>query len=429
MTPSARSHSAPSGRSGPVLLTGVTGFIGMELLVRLLENTERRVLALIRAPGQEDADSRLRTTLAGLFDDPERHADRVQALCGDLTARGLGLDLPSRALAQSAEDIIHGAASVSFTLPLDESREINVEGTRRMLELAGCCESLRRFTYVSTAYVAGHRRGRVTEEHGPRPATGPRRVVQERLGRPVPHRFRNAYERSKCEAEALVHAQRERLPVTVARPSIVVGDRACGWTSSFNVLYAPLRAFQSGAFPILPARRRSRVDVVSVDYVADAVLALSAAPQAEGRTFHLVAGEHDSTVGELIDLASERFERRPPTVVPPPLYGALLRRLELRRSPGAARLLRRNEAYFPYLGMRMRFDDTGAREVLEPLGIRASPLPEYFDRLVEFAQAARWGRRPIGRADARLLAGLPPARTARPALRSPSLGRAAVPER
>ncbi len=427
MTASARSHGTPPG---PVLLTGATGFIGMELLVRLLENTDRRVLALIRAPDQDGADSRLRTTLAGLFDDPARHADRVQALCGDLIAPGLGLDLDSRALAQSAEDIIHGAASVSFTLPLDESREINVEGTRRMLELAGCCDALRRFTYVSTAYVAGVSRGRVTEEHGPQRAPAPRRRVHERMRRPARQRFRNAYEQSKYEAEALVHAHAERLPVTVARPSIVVGDRACGWTSSFNVLYSPLRAFEAGAFPILPARRRSSVDVVSVDYVADAVLALSAAPQAEGRTFHLVAGDSDSTVGELIKLSARRFGRRAPTVVPPALYRTLLRRLTLRHSPpGAAKLLKRNETYFSYLGVRMQFDDTGAREVLEPLGIRSSPLPEYFDRLVEFAQTARWGRRPIGRADARLLAGLPPARTARPALRSLSGARAAVPER
>lgn len=427
MTASARSHSAPDG---PVLLTGATGFVGMELLIRLLENTERPVLALIRAPTQEDADSRVRTMLAGLFEDPARHADRVQALCGDLTAPGLGLDLDSRALAQSAEDIIHGAASVSFTLGLDESREINVEGTRRMLELAGCCDSLRRFTYISTAYVAGESRGRVTEEHGPQRARTPRRLLQKLLRRSGSRRFRNAYERSKCEAEALVHAQREQLPVTVARPSIVVGDRACGWTNSFNVLYSPLRAFEAGAFSVLPARRRSSVDVVSVDYVADAVLALSAAPQAEGKTFHLVAGDAASTVGKLIELAAKRFDQSPPTVVSPPLYRALLRRLTLRRSPpAAARLLRRNETYFSYLGMRMRFDDTDAREILEPLGIRASPLPEYFDRLVEFAQAARWGRRPIGRADARLLAGLPPAQTARPALRSPSRAGAPVPER
>ena len=81
-----------------------------------------------------------------------------------------------------------------------------------------------------------------------------------------------------------------RLPVTVLRPSIIVGERDSGWTQSFNVLYWPLRAFSRGAYVALPARRDAPVDVVSVDYVADAIFALSQAPEAEGATYHLTAG-------------------------------------------------------------------------------------------------------------------------------------------
>ena len=67
----------------------------------------------------------------------------------------------------------------------------------------------------------------------------------------------------------------------------------------------------------------------------------------------------------------------------------------------ARRLLKSTEPYFPYFAMRLRFDDARARAVLEPRGIHAAPLATYFDRLIDYAQAARWGRNEIGHADAR----------------------------
>lgn len=392
------SETAAQSPDGAVLLTGATGFLGMELLARLLDDTDRQVLALVRAGSDDEAQARLHATLAAIFDDPAPYADRVVALRGDLTSPGLDLHPAARELAMGASEIIHGAGSVAFNLPLDESRAINVEGTKRMLELAEQSHRrnpLRRFTYVSTAYVAGDCGGHVPEQ-----ADGPRK------------RFRNTYEQSKAEAEALVQERRNLLPVTIVRPSIVVGDEHTGWTTAFNVIYSPLRALASGAFPpMLPARRRSPVDVVSVDYVARATLALSAAEQARGRTFHIVAGEHAHTVGELLDNAAERFDQRRPRCVSPRLYRTLLHPIALRRSSGSARRqLKRNEVYFPYFEMRMRFDDSQARAILDPLGIKPTPLLEYLGALVDFAQAAHWGRHLIGRAQAQTLARIAPAR-------------------
>ena len=96
-------------------------------------------------------------------------------------------------------------------------------------------------TYVSTAYVAGDRRGLAREAE-----------------LDVGQGFRNAYEQSKHEAERLVWSRRERLPVTIVRPSIVVGERGTGWTASFNVVYGPLRAFASGTYPRAPGPTRRR---------------------------------------------------------------------------------------------------------------------------------------------------------------------------
>jgi len=277
-------------------------------------------------------------------------------------------------------DIVHSAASVSFSLPLRQSRDINVEGTRQMLEFARACPSLERFTYVSTAYVAGDRRGTMYEDD---PGGG---------------RFRNGYERSKHEAERLVAACRDEMDVTILRPSIVVGDHRTGWTAAFNVLYAPLRAFEAGIIPVVPARRRSPVDVVPVDYVADAVHALAEAPEAAGQTFHIVAGTHASSVGEIVELAGGRFSAPQPKIVPPAVYRALVAKIVEKRAPSSARrMLASNEVYFPYFAMRVRFDDARARAILGPKGIEAAPLRSYFDRLMDYAQAARWGRREVAR--------------------------------
>ena len=120
----------------PLLLTGATGFLGMELLARYLERTDRTVYALVRARDDAEAQARLRAAVARVVDVPGRFDHRLLAIRGDVALPGLGLSNSRRlALAESVTEIVHAAASVSFTLPLEEAREINVEGTRRLLEL------------------------------------------------------------------------------------------------------------------------------------------------------------------------------------------------------------------------------------------------------------------------------------------------------
>jgi long-chain acyl-CoA synthetase len=374
---------------GAVLLTGATGFVGIEVLARYLERTDRRVHALVRAPDQETADERLRSALSAFFGRPDAHPGRVSAVPGDIAQEDLGLSPDARRrLASEVTDIVHAAASVSFSLPLDDSRAINVAGTRRMLEFAELCRDhggLRRFCHVSTAYVAGEHDGEFTEDD--------LEVGQE---------FRNAYEQSKFEAERLVRAHRRRLPIQIFRPSIVVGERRTGWTASFNVLYAPLKAFSRGDYVALPGSADAPVDVVPVDYVADAIfeLANGPAPGGEAETYHLVAGRRATTVGRLVELSAGYFRRRPPPLLPPGLYRRLVHPLLLRASRGRPRqALERSEALFPYFAMRVRYRDDRARRRLEPRGIRVTPVDRYFHRLADFAVRARWGRAAPARAE------------------------------
>lgn len=376
--------------SDTTLLTGATGFLGMELLDHLVRADDRPIVALVRAADQRGADERIAAVRAAVFGDARAHAHRVTAVPGDLGEPGLGLRSRDRAvLARRVGRIVHGAASVSFGSSLEEARAVNVAGTARVLDLAHGLADLEHLVHVSTAYVAGARRGVV-------------RAAE--LDEHAPHR--NPYERSKAEAERLV--REAGLPATVVRPAIVVGRSDTGWTSSFNVVYGPLRAYALGTLTRIPGRAGAPVDVVPVDHVAAGIAGLLGRRAAHGRTVHLAAGDRATTVAELCALGAAAFGRPEPRIVPPRLYRAVVHPVLTRTGPEARRRgLRRGAVLLPYYDVRCTYDTADGADLLAAAGVAPPPpLPAYFDALAAFARVARWGRRPISRAQA---AGVVPA--------------------
>ena len=198
----------PRGGRGvkpPVFLTGATGFLGMEVMARLLERGDREVIALVRAPDDAAAQERLDGILAKLWARPvavSRARARGRGRRDVARARD-GRRARARAVAEEAGAVMHCAASISFDLPLDEARQINVEGTREIIGFAREAKNggrLDRFIHVSTAYVAG-----ITE--------GTFRERQLDAGQ----EFRNTYEQTKWEAEHVVNDASDLNPV-IARP-------------------------------------------------------------------------------------------------------------------------------------------------------------------------------------------------------------------
>jgi thioester reductase-like protein len=349
-----------------VFLTGATGFLGMEVLVRLLEQPDTEIIALVRAADQEGADERIRTVLGQLYDTPPADAaQRVRGVAGDVTSPGLGLRAADRrSILANTGRIVHCAASISFELPIEEQRAINVEGTGRVLALAGEIRDLTRHVHVSTAYVGGRHRGTFNE--------GDLDVGQT---------FRNSYEQSKYESELNVRAT--DLPIVTARPSIVVGDRYSGWTPAFNVIYWPLRAFERGMLEEVPADPDGIIDVVPIDYVADALIHLLDHTELGG-AINLVAGRRASTNAQLIELACREMNRPAPRII------------------ANAEMIEQASAYLPYFDVHTRFDDRRAVELLEPAGIVMDELQSYFQPILAYARAARWGKTPLTRQGAML---------------------------
>lgn len=350
--------------SDAILLTGGTGFLGMELIARLLDNADGGdILLPVRAHDRAGADARVEELLGRLYETPPDAAQRLRPMPADLLSPGLGLSAPNRGVVtRDATRVVHCAASISFTLPLAEARAINVEGTRRVLELARGLDRLERVVHVSTAYVAGRGGGRFTESD---------------LARG--QRFRNTYEQSKYEAELLVRGS--DLPIVEVRPSIVVGESDSGWTPAFNVVYWPLQAFARGLLAEVPADPDGLVDMVPVDHVADVLEAVTFAPDVSG-TYHAVAGDQAITVAELVALTSEVLGRAAPRFTPPGTGDA--------ESLGAE--------FVPYFDVAVQFDDRRARALV---GGAAPPAHDYIPAMLHYARRCSWGKRPVTRQAAR----------------------------
>jgi len=359
-----------------ILVTGATGFLGVQLVHDLLTRYPQATLALLirdRAgqSGRQRADA--------IVPAPDRA--RVQVHSGDVSLPNCGLDgVVIERLSADATRVIHSAATVRFDHSLEEARSINVEGTRRLLDFAAGARRLRSFTYVGTAYVAGERSDLVRESE-----------------LAVGQGYRNTYEQSKAEAEALVRSRLNSLPGVILRPSIIVGDSRTGVTSSFKMMYWPLKIYARGLWRTVPGYPDAVLDIVPVDYVAAAVARLAFDEAALGSTVHLCAGPSGSaTIQQVAHRAMEYFHAPEPRYVDPKLFFAAVRPLLWLTLWGRKRrVLRDGRAYRDYFTMRMQFDTANAERLLGPAGVYPPPVLDYLDHLFHYCVASEWGRKAV----------------------------------
>jgi thioester reductase-like protein len=374
-------------------LTGTTGFIGSEILRRLLQGErERRIYALVRAPDEAEAARRGRQVLFKLFMDDAAATDegkrRVRWITGDLGSPGLGLRPADRAeVAAECDEMIHAAASTNWDLSFEEAEAVNVAGVRGIAELAADLARGGRFgrlVHISTAYVAGRRDGPVAPADLPGPR-GP---------------FNNTYEATKAKAERLLRERMGELPITVVRPSIVVGDSRTGRTFNFNVVYFPLKLMYHGQLPVIPGRPSTTLDIVPVDYVCDATLALGRDPAAAGRTFHLTADDDAIRLTEFANRITAFFNERRgegrPALRPPRLIGPLAWRgvrwwIERRLRGKPKRQFEAFNTYLPYILTQKRFLAGDTRAALAGR-VPYPAVASYLLRMAEYAVTREWGK-------------------------------------
>jgi len=206
-----------------IVVTGATGFLGTALVERLLRSAPRCHVTVLVRPGQRqsvtdrlardilrnDCFDRLRRDLGDRFD--AEVAERLEAVAGDVGTDGLGLDDAGRDALARADIVVHSAAAVSFDSPIDAAVEVNLLGPARVATAlrqasAGRAGPEPYLIAVSTAYVAGRRRGVSPERWEPANA----------LGADVDWRAEVAYAR-RCRSDAEAESRSPRVTATLAK--------------------------------------------------------------------------------------------------------------------------------------------------------------------------------------------------------------------
>ena len=245
------------------VVTGGTGFIGRRVVSRLLgEYPDAEVWVVVRRPSLGRFER-----LAGQW------GERAKPLVGDLAEPDLGLTDEAIAELGNVEHVVHCAAIYDITAPEPDQRIANVEGTRAVIELARRLDAT--LHHVSSIAVAGEFRGEYTEDDFD-------------VGQQLP----TPYHQTKFEAELLVR-EATGLPHRIYRPAVVVGDSRTGEMDKIDGPYyffgvlAKLAVLPRFTPIMLPDT--GRTNIVPVDYVVDALVALMHADGRDGQTFHLTA--------------------------------------------------------------------------------------------------------------------------------------------
>jgi dephospho-CoA kinase len=350
----------PPAQRELVLLTGFPAQAARLMLLHVLAEDAAAELALLVPPAAADDAARMVAAHAP--------AQRVQLIVGDPGAMDLGLTTDEyRTLAGSVTIILHLAGSTSLGVDAATAHRENVAATREIVDLAGLAPRLARLVYGSSVRVSGKRTGLVREDE-----------------LDVGARFHNPFEATRAAAEGLVREAMRRLPTTIVRPGVLVGDSRTGEIDRFDGPYFFLVPFATRGWPVnlpLPSRGSAPLPVTPVDVFVRATWRLARDPRAAGRTVHLVEPE-PLTVRRALELVAEHAGTRPPRgFIPARLARALL------RAPGLARLTRAPAAALDLFASPVVYDQTTAHELLAGTGLEHPRFADYVGNLVPFIRA------------------------------------------
>jgi thioester reductase-like protein len=352
MTPS-------QNRAGTYFVTGFPGFIGKRLVEHISRSDPSgKIYLLVQPKFLKDARR---------YADQLRGGAQMEILTGDIVDMHLGLsgDEYGR-LCEEVTDIFHLAAIFYLGVPRETAWRVNVDGTRNVIELARECRKLRRLNHFSTCYVSGDRVGVIAED-------------ELDLGQ----QFRNAYEETKFHAEKLLRRAGEQLPVTIYRPSSVVGDSRTGEIDRFEGPYylGILLVTSPLAVPLpLPGNGVAPLNVVPVDFVVAATWAISRDPRAVGRTFHLV-DPNPMSARRVYELIAEKANKKLPRFNISAKAADVMLRL-----PFLEKLYRPQRAAIGYVNHLAIYNCHNTLSILEGTGIQCPPLSSYLDKLVSYVR-------------------------------------------
>jgi thioester reductase-like protein len=362
-------------------LTGGTGAVGSAIVPLLLAEPDTEVRLLLRADSDAALAQRVEDLMAfwGWTDFHDKRV-RIKAYRGDAALPNFSLhDAQYAELVRECTHVIHCAGTVRMNLSIEDARRSAVGSAQEMVHFAHRLAAggrLRKFEYVSTVGVAGKRPGALPE-----------------IWMDEPRVFHNTYEQAKAEAEEIVRGAiaNEGLPVTVHRPSMVIGDSRDGRIIHFQIFYF-ICEFLSGrkTLGLYPDFGEVRLDVIPVDWVAEAIVASSLDPETAGRIFHLCGGpELAPRLEDLKANVRTAFKAHglsvPPGIRLPRKWFAVLARLAARLAPVSQRkALATLPIYLDYLADRQGFDNAAYTAWLASRGMISPRAKDYLPGMLDY---------------------------------------------
>ncbi len=364
-------------------LTGASGNIGSALVPKLLKESNTCITILLRADDQEHLEKRF-AELVSFWGFDRDYADRhLIPRRGDMTQKYLGMDQESYTeLVLECSHIIHCGGVVRMNLPLAEARKSALDTAQEIVRLAQkTTESgnLEKIEYISTVGVIGNAMEPLTEKA----------VTIKRT-------FHNTYEEAKAEAEEFLldAIAQHNLPLTIHRPSMVVGAAKTGKAISFQVFYH-LCEFLAGGLTlgILPNLRGATLDIVPVDYVAK-VIAWSAKTQlTSGKFLHECTGPNQALkITELEkELQKHNYFRRQKRLfgnknmrLPIPFFKLFSRAISIFLPPRQKKALNTLPFFLKYLGDPQSFGNRETDKLLKTHNLSRPAVGEFLPEVLNY---------------------------------------------
>ncbi|MEZ4224194.1 MAG: SDR family oxidoreductase [Polyangiaceae bacterium] len=350
---------ATVGPNMQILVTGFPNFRGRKAVEHILATEPAaQVVAVVKEDFHETAEACLKTW-------PAARRKRVKLLRGDAAAMDFGLSGEEYVeLCGSVTHLLHTAQVTYPGASREMADNVNLGGAREVVEFCRQSTTLQSALVFSSAGVSGDRTG----------------LVRERdlmLGQS----FRTPVEASLARAERLLSRYMPELPITIVRPTQIIGDSRTGEVDRFDGPYLVIMLIVSSPpeLPVpLPTRGDAPMNLVPIDFVVDAALRLLKEPRARGRTFH-IADPRPLSVRRVYELvANAGGKRLSQGFIPTRVSKAVL------SAAGASATGRSHKALVDFLATPVRYDTSGFDEILGGELPPCPPFETYVDALVAF---------------------------------------------
>ncbi|XP_072938650.1 putative fatty acyl-CoA reductase CG5065 isoform X2 [Epargyreus clarus] len=278
-----------------VFVTGCTGFLGKVFVEKILYRCPKieKVYVLIRETEKISAEEKFKKMLdCPLFErlrrDRPQDLEKVIPIIGDISEPNLGITLEDEELLlENVSIVFHFAATIKFNEPLQVAINVNLEGTRRVLDLVIKMKKIPLFLYVSTAF--SNPNIQVVEEvvyPPPIPLSDIDAIMEhttfsEEQTRTILNGSSNTYTFTKALAENLVVKFHEQtgIPTIIVRPSIMVSckdEPMSGWIDNWFGATALVVTDSKGLNRAIFADGRNTIDLIPADYVANLIIVAAA---------------------------------------------------------------------------------------------------------------------------------------------------------